>query len=271
MIVAVILPASTIDPWKLFSPKKIATIIFALAFIQIIGSMLYHFLGVKTGALLTGFIGGLISSTATTAALAKQSQISSRNESDFSWEILIFLSATFAMLVEGMVILILGTQNTPYEIFVVFWGPILITGLGILFKSKKTLRFVANKPHANFQWKPLLKLTAFIIFALGISKFLQNYLGQSSLLVLTFLISLFEIHGSVIANIQLYNAKALDLRQLGTLISVSIFASYCSKLFLVYSMGNPVLKVKILRYSFILFIALLISWLIFYFHAVPSK
>ncbi|QQR80613.1 MAG: DUF4010 domain-containing protein [Deltaproteobacteria bacterium] len=54
--------------WKVFNPKKIASIIFALAFIQVLGFSTSQLLGSRVGAVLSGFFGGLVSSTATTAS-----------------------------------------------------------------------------------------------------------------------------------------------------------------------------------------------------------
>lgn len=67
-------PVAPLDSWSLLSPKKIATMILALAIIQVLGSALAQYLGTRTGAILTGFFGGLISSTATTASLAKKAK-----------------------------------------------------------------------------------------------------------------------------------------------------------------------------------------------------
>jgi uncharacterized membrane protein (DUF4010 family) len=99
-------PSLPIDPWNILSPKKIISMIFALAIIQIFGSVLAKYLGTRTGAILTGFFGGLISSTATTAALARRSKVD-REGRDTS-EVLTFLAATGAMLFEGLVLVIMG-------------------------------------------------------------------------------------------------------------------------------------------------------------------
>ena len=56
-LLTLLVPAEPIDPWSLINPRKIATMIFALVVIQAMGSMLARRLGVRTGALLTGFFG----------------------------------------------------------------------------------------------------------------------------------------------------------------------------------------------------------------------
>ena len=164
--------------------------IFALALIQILSSIIAQ-LGSKAGAILTGFLGGLISSTATTASLARQSKISSHDMSAF--EIITFLSATGAMLAEGTSLLLVGTDEIHPSLFIIFLGPIFVTLVMIFLQSRKLTHRNLAIEHNSFKILPILKLSAFIVTILVLSKVLQNSFGQSGLSILTFLVSLFEI------------------------------------------------------------------------------
>lgn len=255
------LPSVAIDPWNLLSLKKIATMIFALAFIQILGSVIMELLGPKAGAILTGFLGGIISSTATTASLARQSKNSPRDLS--SIEIITFLSATAAMLFEGVLLLLVGTEEIHFPLFLIFAGPILVTVVMIFRQSRKLNQTVLIFETSTFKILPILKLSAFIVSILVLSKVLQNFFGQNGIYVLTFLVSLFEIHGSVIANLQLHDAGSFDVQVLGTLLTISIMASYLSKLFLIFSLSRTELKTRALKCTAILFLSLAVSWVTF--------
>lgn len=256
-----LLPSTPVDPWNLLNLKKVATMIFALAFIQILGSLLAHFIGARAGAILTGFLGGLISSTATTATLAKQSKHLSHDKSPL--ETVTFLCATLAMLLEGASLLLVGTNQINYSLFLIFIGPVLATVVMVWLESQKIKDQSVIVEHSAFKLFTILKLSAFIVFILILSKLAQNYFGQNGLSILTFFVSLFEIHGSLIANIQLYEAQVFDVRALGHLLTISITASYISKLFLIITLGRVDLKKKILKRTFILGIALTASWALF--------
>jgi uncharacterized membrane protein (DUF4010 family) len=258
-----VLPSSPVDPWNLFSPKKIATMIFALASIQVMGSVIGHFLGVKTGSILTGFLGGLISSTATTASLARQSKLSTTDTGRV--ESIIFLSATGAMHFEGALMLLVGASEIHPSLFILFLGPMFATTVMITLQTRKLTDQSSAIEQGTFKILPILKLSAFIISILILSKLLQKFFGQNGLLVLTFLVSLFEIHGSVIANIQLHDAGAFDVQMLGVLLTLSIVASYVSKLGLIYILGRSELKTRVLKRTAILFLSLGASWGVFYF------
>jgi uncharacterized membrane protein (DUF4010 family) len=255
-----VLPSSPIDPWNLVSLKKIATMIFALALIQILSSIFAQS-GSKAGAILTGFLGGLISSTATTASLARQSKVSSHDMS--ALEVITFLSATGAMLAEGTSLLLVGTDEIHPSLFIIFLGPIFVTLILIFLQSRKLKQRNLDIEHNSLKILPLLKLSAFIVAILVLSKVLQNSFGQSGLLILTFLVSLFEIHGSVIANIQMHDAGVFEVQALGNLLAISIIASYLSKLLLIFTLGSSELWTRALKCSAILFLSLGLSWVIF--------
>jgi uncharacterized membrane protein (DUF4010 family) len=257
-LLAWLAPIAPIDPWSLLSPRNIATMILALAMIQAFGSSLAHCLGTRTGAILTGFLGGLVSSTATTASLARRSKLSS--QSDSSSEILTFLSATGAMLIEGLALVITGTKNLHFSILLIFIGPILAT-LGLIFVQYRTLedRSGSSEP-STFELLPILKLSAFIVAILAVSKICQNLFGQNGLLAVTSLVSLFEIHGSVIANIQLHESGDVTINFLCSLLAVSIVASYLSKLFLISTLGSPSLRSYAIKRTLFLFCTLAMSW-----------
>ena len=259
-LIAWFAPSTPIDPWQVLNPQKITIMIFFLAFIQVLGIMMNRFFGVRTGAILTGFFGGLISSTATTAALARKSKINI--QSDNYAEIIGFLSATGAMLIEGIAIVCMGQQDLHFSLIIIFCGPILSTTAMIYFFSKKLKIKSIEFEDIPFEIFPIIKLTFFIISTLLLSKWLQSFFGQSGLMVLTFFVSLFEIHGSVIANVQLHENTLISMLQLSHLIAISLVASYVSKLFLIFTIGSNKLKSHAIVGTFILFLSLLVTWFI---------
>jgi len=255
-------PDGTVDPWHVFNPKKMLGIIFALTLIQYGGSVIFELAGARIGAVLTGFFGGLVSSTATTAALAKMSNVPPQNRNS-NTEVLIFLAATIAMHVEGVLILLLGAKDAHFSILLIFLGPAFAACILVFRKSKNPNEYPVELEKNQFAILPTIKLSIFIITILALSKVLQHFLGRSGLLLLTFIVSLFEIHGSFIANLQLHDAGAFDARMLGNLATLSIAASYFSKLFLVFTLGSADLKAQVGMYTGFLFLALFGSWLLF--------
>ncbi len=258
-ILAWLAPVKPMDPFHLLSPKKIISMIWALVLIQSIGSVFARYLGARTGSILTGFLGGLVSSTATTASLARKSKLD--GGANTSSEMLTFLSATGAMLFEGLALLITGAEHIHLPTLLVFIGPIATTIGLILVHYQKSEERGSRAELSDFQILPLLKLSVFIVAILAVSKLFQNIFGQNGLLILTWIVSLFEIHGSIIANVNLHESGAVTLQLLCSLLVVSVFASYLSKLFLISTLGSSALRLGAIKSTFILFCSLGLSWL----------
>ncbi|MEI7510541.1 MAG: DUF4010 domain-containing protein [Candidatus Peregrinibacteria bacterium] len=81
-IILQILPASWIDPFGFFdwAPRKVWLMVMFVAAIRFIGYFLSKFIGQSKGTLLSGIIGGLVSSTAVTTGIAQESK--GKKESD---------------------------------------------------------------------------------------------------------------------------------------------------------------------------------------------
>lgn len=267
VLILVFLPNQPIDPWNLINLKKITTIIFTLSLLQLAGSFLMYKLGHTTGAILSGFLGGLASSTATTASLAQQSRtLRTTATGKYSGEILTFLAATLAMLFECILITTFGSGFFRPSFLIIFSGPSLYILYSIWNISRNILKTKTDIDTIQFEIQPILKLTAFIVIILSLSKLIQRFIGDSALLALTFVVSLFEVHGSLIANMELLDTGIFSIHFLGTLLCISISATFISKLVLVRSLGSAQLTHKIFQHTLFLFLSLLASWLLFILH-----
>jgi uncharacterized membrane protein (DUF4010 family) len=70
-IVLPVLPVDPVDPWDALPPQKIGLFVVLIGGISWIGYVLSRVLGRRRSSGLTGLVGGLASSTATTAAMAQ--------------------------------------------------------------------------------------------------------------------------------------------------------------------------------------------------------
>ena len=72
-IVLPVLPNKTYDPFEVLNPHEIWLMVVLVVGISLGGYISYQFLGHHAGLILSGLLGGLISSTATTASYARRS------------------------------------------------------------------------------------------------------------------------------------------------------------------------------------------------------
>lgn len=71
-VVLPVLPNETYDPFKVLNPHEIWLMVVLVVGISLGGYISYKFLGHHAGLILSGLLGGLISSTATTASYARR-------------------------------------------------------------------------------------------------------------------------------------------------------------------------------------------------------
>ena len=85
-----LLPTEAHDPWGVLSPRKIGLFVLLIAGLGFVGYVLHRILGQTKGAGLAGLVGGLVSSTAVTAAMAQDA--ARRPEHRLSGQLATFLA-----------------------------------------------------------------------------------------------------------------------------------------------------------------------------------
>ncbi|WP_257304297.1 MgtC/SapB family protein [Geothrix campi] len=69
-----LLPARTLDPWGALSPQKMGWMVALIAAVDFLGYALNRVLGSRRGAVLTGLVGGMVSSTVVTVTMSRQAR-----------------------------------------------------------------------------------------------------------------------------------------------------------------------------------------------------
>lgn len=69
------LPERALDPWGVLSPRKVGWMVALIAAVDFLGYALNRLLGARRGALMTGLVGGLVSSTAVTVSMSRQARV----------------------------------------------------------------------------------------------------------------------------------------------------------------------------------------------------
>lgn len=232
-----LVPPQPVDPWGLFRPQKILFMFFALSLLQVVGKALSLWVGRKAGIMLTGFLGGILSSTATTVTLAKESHEPAGSQ---TLRIAALQSAILAMIIQAAVLISAGGLEAFKLVGIHF---AILTGLTLALIALLWRRHSPSHPmmatsEQILDVKSSLKLTLFIVLILAASKLVQEWAGSQGLMLLTFVISLFEVHGSLISTSQLLAADKIDGAQYERLIETSLLASYVSKVVLIAAISN---------------------------------
>ena len=247
------------NPWIGISLQRIIFVLLAVSSIQLLGVVILNRLSSHSGVMLLGLISGMISSTAFTVTLAKKSKIHPEQSSVDS---LGFFTATLAMLGNGLILMLITEPAVPRSTLLLFIVPFLITLILLIKRAVHTKSQIVNPPHLSLDWMSITKLALIVCMILIASYWVKIYSGDLGLKVITFFVGALEIHGSIVANTQLFANKELNLKTFNDLISICITASYLAKLSIVYLLGCPYLKKKITLWTTPILSGLFITWMI---------
>lgn len=258
LVLALILPENPIAEGIEISLKKICQIFLVVSAIQIISLAVASKLNSHLGTLIHGLLAGMISSTVLTLHLAKKSK--AMDEESLSIESLSFLSATAAMLLQGIILYLVTNNKADFNTLLLFLVPLVVTIFLIIKRVIHTKDRNSSFDDVTFNWFVIGKLALLVIFIIIISNLIKSYLGDVGLRIMTFFISLFELHGMVIASTQLFVSNKISLSFFNELVTLTLLAGYISKVGIILSLGSSYLKKKVGLWSALICLSIIGAW-----------
>lgn len=134
LVVLPVLPDRTYGPYGVLNPFEIWLMVVLIVGISLAGYVLYKSLGARAGTLLGGVLGGLISSTATTASYARRAKRNQTLAPQIALVVMIASTAAYArILVEVAVAAptVLAAMASP--LLIITGANVAICGVALLF------------------------------------------------------------------------------------------------------------------------------------------
>jgi uncharacterized membrane protein (DUF4010 family) len=131
LVILPVLPNENYGPYEAFNPYKTWWMVVLIVAISLAGYIAFKFFGQKTGALLAGVLGGLISSTATTVSQARRVRDNPEGTRLAAVVILIASTIAFARVMVEIAVVAPGTlwQMLPPLGVMFGWMAVLSAGL----------------------------------------------------------------------------------------------------------------------------------------------
>ena len=213
-------------------------------------------IGAERGILVTGFLGGFMSSTALTSSFS----IESKRYNNLSWPLgvgVVIASSVmfFRMLFEVMVL-------NPELFFGIFFSLGLMGSIGIIlaiylfFRKDKNSKRVKNMEiDSPFSLKPALKFAGLFMAVLFVTKLLTLIFGNSGIYLISFISGITDVDAITISlsKLALEGSISNSAAQFGMIIAA--FANTFFKAGIAYFLGSKkFFRVVLLAFSFIVFI-----------------
>lgn len=238
LVVLPILPDKTFGPYRVLNPKNIWLMVTLIVGISILGYFIYKWLGKKVGMISNGILGGIISSTATTASYARKAK-----DSEFAGKIsafVILVSITVSLvrvLIEVGVVIPEKLSEIIVPIFILFVFMVLLS-VGLFFTlNKQNGSDEMPEPKNPAQFKTALFFGFLYAIVLLAAAFSNEKFGDSGLYIVSFIGGLANKDTITLSLSQLIK-DGLDASLGWKLIMTAIISNMAFKILIVAVLGN---------------------------------
>jgi uncharacterized membrane protein (DUF4010 family) len=263
-IVIPVLPNSLYGPvpFNIFNPRKIWLFVVFISSISFVGYLMSKIVGSKKGIGLTGFIGGIASSTAVTISFVERSKEVPALSKSFALAILVAWSVMFVRLIG--VVAVFNSALTGSV-----WLPLLLaSGVGLLYclylwrKQEKSHgeEVTFSNP---FKLGPAIKFGLVFTLILFASKAALHYFGSRGVYLSSFVAGLADVDAIAFSLAKLaMEQNGLSISMAGRAIVIAAAANTLLKGCLIFGWAAPELKRDILPgFLLMMSVSLLVAFL----------
>lgn len=223
IIILPFLPDVYTGPYNVINPREIGWVIVLTSGIGFLGYLLTKFLGHKKGILISGVIGGLVSSTMSTWVFAKKSRES--NAFSSACAIAIFTASSMMLLRIVFWVSIFNKSLTNGLIM-----PVLLIivggasyGIYLYRKQSRTIILKEELPRGTaLEFQSALIFGIIYIFILILVSFANEYAGESGILISGFIAGLSDIDAITISVSKLSVSGISESTALNAILTASI-------------------------------------------------
>lgn len=236
-IIFPLLPEGRFGPYDFFAPRGLWLSVILVSGVSFVGYFLEKFFGSTIGARLTAVVGGLVSTTATTAAFASRVK-TDPSEMNMSWQ-----AATLSNAVQYPRILVLVTIVAP-ALAPSFTIPTMTAMVAGVLTSFLISRFSVIGPRQNVDLQnplrlmPALKFAIYLAGVALISGVAYSWYGQGALYVTSAIGSLVDVDAVTLSSADLFNRGMIDARIMNVLVFIAVLTNMVIKLGIALTQGN---------------------------------
>lgn len=240
-VILPILPDQAYGPFKALNPHHIWLMVVLMSGLSLAGYVALRLVGQRYGAPLLGFMGGLVSSTATTLIYARHGR---SDKSLASMAVLVILLANLVVIIRlGILAAVAAPAILPGLLPVL--GSAL--ALGLLATAhwwhKLQQGTVLPVPDVKNPAEIRISLTFGLIYAavLFLTAWLSDYAGSNGLYAVAVASGLTDVDAIALSSLHLFTLGRLPAEQTVTAIALGLIANLAFKFGLVVFIGGSVL------------------------------
>lgn len=240
-----ILPNQGYGPWMFFNPYHIWLLVVLIAGISYLGYFSVKIVGDRHGPVLTGALGGLVSSTAVSLNLSRLAKQFSDRENVLSAGI---LTACATMFIRTLLLVSILNQL----LFRLLWPSLLVMGFFTYLVALLLWKNSEDHPGAGqevklenpFQLGIALKFAVFLTVIMLLSKLLKLYFGDLGTYFLAAASGIADVDPITLSMAKM-SAEGLDINVAALAILIAVSVNSCVKGLIVLSIGGPGMGLRV--------------------------
>lgn len=241
-IILPLVPDETFGPLDAFNPRSVWMMVVIVSGLGLVGYAAMRILGTSAGLGLTGILGGIASSTATTLAMSRQSRTQAALSRPLAWATI--LACTIMLWRVGILVLAINRS-----LFFALLPALLIISLpGLLAGFWPGLRKIPVEKSEPVEMRNPLSLSIALQFAalyavIGIfTKAAAEFVGNSGLYVVSFVSGIADLDAITLSLTRMVGIDGLDLKIAVHGIILAAMANTLLKACLGFALGSPAYK-----------------------------
>jgi uncharacterized membrane protein (DUF4010 family) len=263
LVILPFLPNKAYGPLAVLNPYHIWLMVVFISAISFIGYILVKLIGANRGIGITGFVGGLVSSTAVAMTFSEKSKKSSRKLTN-AFALAIVLASTTMFL--RVLFEILVVNRSLLDNLIIPLGLMSLGGFAFsyfFYKTKKSGKGQKLDLKSPFTLKPALKFGIFFAFILLLSKAAQMYLGNTGVYITSIISGLADVDAITLSMASFASNNIVTEKVATSAITLAVLTNNVVKGGISYIWGSKELKKKIaLTYLAITIIGILSIFLL---------
>jgi len=265
-VILPLLPDRTIDPLGLLNPFQIWLMVVFVSGIGFSGYVMMKVLGPSRGITLTGLLGGLASSTATTISFSTASREHPAMSAYYARAVVIASS----VMIPRVLLLVLVIYPPLLRIVSIPLAAMLVSGLAIIFFLRRRNKTNETEFERSINLTHPLKLSTAIKFGLVfavvlmIFEFAHDSFGSIGVYFTSAIAGLTDVDAITLSVSRMVRNSHIDLRVAGIAIVIAVIMNTISKGAIVFFTGSQELRrTVIFSFAIILLAGLICSGFIF--------
>ena len=238
-----LLPDKPIDPWGALNPYELWLLVILISGLSLVGYALTRWLGPGKGALLTGFAGGLVASTAVTVSFAREARTNPVNTMAFASGILVAWATMFAR-----VLVVVAVVNRT------LLGPLFLpfAAMGLVAAGAAALIYLRSHPDGKgasardnlrvanpFSITSAAKFAAFFAVVLVAVKIAQDNFSDSGVYAVAALAGLTDVDAITLSMAELAKTGSAQVAVIA--IVIASLVNTAVKCGIAFVLGGPAL------------------------------